>query len=73
MSDPSPALPPAGIRLIRGARGKSCAAFAEFLNVSTTTIGNWKRGDQPPSDTNRAARADDPLPVKRLGRGQHTN
>ncbi len=53
MSDADPELPPAGIRLIREARRETRTELADHLDVSPKTIGNWERGDQPPSEENR--------------------
>jgi len=58
MPDETPELPPAGIRLIREMRQESREAFGDLIGVASQTVGNWERGDQSPSESNRAAIVD---------------
>ncbi len=48
-------IPPSGIRLIRETRGESREEFGEELGVTSTTIGNWERGDTTPREDLREA------------------
>ncbi len=53
-----PNIPPAGIRLIREARNETRGELADHLGVTSTTIGNWERGDSDPQDNCRSALID---------------
>jgi DNA-binding transcriptional regulator YiaG len=58
MPDIVPALPPAGIRLVRETRQESRAEFADVIGVTRATVGSWERGDRQPSDAHRVAIVD---------------
>ncbi|OTF01851.1 DNA-binding transcriptional regulator [Halorubrum sp. SD683] len=58
MPESTPELPSAGIRLIRETRHESREEFADLIGVAAATVGNWERGDQPPSEANRKAIVD---------------
>jgi len=43
-------IPPAGIRLIRDRRGEDREEFANNLDVTAETVGNWERGETQPRE-----------------------
>ena len=46
---PVQAVPPAEIRALREREGASQAVFARYLNVTTSLVSQWERGEKRPS------------------------